>query len=178
MILLTVLSLNVFGDCLRDALDPKSKVRLGRGPRRQLRARGERGLMARFAVRRLLGMVVVLFAVSVIVFLIFNVIPNSDPAARIAGEKAPANEQLIANIKRNGASTNRCRSSTLTMMKQVFTGDLISYQSQHQRRRRNRRRDPRDPLALHRRRRDLDVVRRSSSATSRRSGRAGSPTGC
>ena len=28
MILLTVLSLNVLGDCLRDALDPKSKVRL------------------------------------------------------------------------------------------------------------------------------------------------------
>jgi peptide/nickel transport system permease protein len=27
MILLTVLSLNVFGDGLRDALDPKSKVR-------------------------------------------------------------------------------------------------------------------------------------------------------
>ena len=30
MILLTVLSLNVFGDGLRDALDPKSKIRLGR----------------------------------------------------------------------------------------------------------------------------------------------------
>ena len=28
MILLTVLSLNVFGDGLRDALDPKSRVRL------------------------------------------------------------------------------------------------------------------------------------------------------
>ncbi len=28
MILLSVLSLNVFGDGLRDALDPKSKVRL------------------------------------------------------------------------------------------------------------------------------------------------------
>jgi peptide/nickel transport system permease protein len=28
MILLTVLSVNVFGDGLRDALDPKSKVRL------------------------------------------------------------------------------------------------------------------------------------------------------
>ena len=39
----------------------------------------------RFAVRRIAGMVAVLFAISVIVFLIFNVIPNSDPAARIAG---------------------------------------------------------------------------------------------
>ena len=44
--------------------------------------------MARFAVRRLLGMLVVLFAVSVIVFLVFNVIPNSNPAARIAGKSA------------------------------------------------------------------------------------------
>ena len=31
MIALSVLSLNVFGDGLRDALDPKSKIKLGRG---------------------------------------------------------------------------------------------------------------------------------------------------
>ena len=37
--------------------------------------------MARFIARRLVGMVVVLFAVSVIVFLIFNVVPNSPPGA-------------------------------------------------------------------------------------------------
>ena len=41
-------------------------------------------LMARFIARRVIGMIAVLFAISVIVFLIFNVIPNSDPAARIA----------------------------------------------------------------------------------------------
>lgn len=35
--------------------------------------------MARFVIRRLVGMVFVLFAVSVLTFLIFNVIPNSDP---------------------------------------------------------------------------------------------------
>ena len=52
--------------------------------------------MARFVARRLLGMVAVLFAISIIVFLIFNVIPNSDPAARIAGKNAdPA---LIARV--------------------------------------------------------------------------------
>ena len=44
--------------------------------------------MARFIARRLLGMTAVLFAISVIVFLIFNVIPNSDPAVRIAGKNA------------------------------------------------------------------------------------------
>jgi ABC-type dipeptide/oligopeptide/nickel transport system permease component len=44
--------------------------------------------MGRFIVRRLIGMVAVLFAISVLVFLIFNVIPNSDPALRIGGKNA------------------------------------------------------------------------------------------
>jgi peptide/nickel transport system permease protein len=30
MIVLTVLSLNVFGDGLRDALDPRAKIRVGK----------------------------------------------------------------------------------------------------------------------------------------------------
>ena len=110
MILLTVLSLNVFGDGLRDALDPSSKVRLEAHAGHR-RARGDGGLMARFVVRRLVGMVLVLFAVSVLVFLIFNVIPNSDPAQRMAGKNAdpdPGQEHRT----RTGASTNRCRSST------------------------------------------------------------------
>ena len=55
-----------------------------------------RAPMARFIARRLIGMVAVLFAISVIVFLIFNVIPNSDPAARIAGKNA--NPELIARV--------------------------------------------------------------------------------
>ncbi len=44
--------------------------------------------MARFVVRRLVSMVFVLFAVSVLTFLIFNVIPNGDPAVRMAGKQA------------------------------------------------------------------------------------------
>ncbi len=54
--------------------------------------------MARFIARRVIGMIAVLFAISVIVFLIFNVIPNSDPAARIAGKNA--NPELIAQGQR------------------------------------------------------------------------------
>ena len=46
--------------------------------------------MGRFIVRRLIQMVFVLFAVSVLTFLIFNVIPNSDPAVRMAGEARSA----------------------------------------------------------------------------------------
>ena len=54
------------------------------------------------------------------------------------------------------------------MMKKVFTGELISYQNHTNVDEEIVDGDPRDPLALHRRRRDLDVLRRSSSATSRR----------
>ena len=133
MILLTVLSLNVFGDGLRDALDPKSKVRLEAhaGPGR---ARGNGGLMARFIARRLLGMVAVLFAISVIVFLIFNVIPNSDPAAAHGRQERDSGSWSPAST-RNGASTIRCPQQYLTMMKKIFTGELISYEAREKRRR-------------------------------------------
>ncbi len=84
--------------------------------------------MARFVVRRLAGMVAVLFAISVIVFLIFNVIPNSDPAARIAGQKSAGNKQLIANINEEWGFDEPLPAQYATMMKKVFSGDLVSYQ--------------------------------------------------
>ena len=54
--------------------------------------------MGRFIVRRVIQMVLVLFAVSVLVFLIFNVIPNSDPAVRMAGRHT--SESTIAAIRK------------------------------------------------------------------------------
>jgi len=81
--------------------------------------------MGRFVARRLLGMTGVLFAISVIVFLIFNVIPNSDPAARIAGKNAdPA---LIARVTADLGLDKPLPVQYLTMMKQIFTGELTSY---------------------------------------------------
>ena len=109
MILLTVLSLNVFGDGLRDALDPSRKC--GSRRARACRAGGNSRLMGRFILRRLIGMVPVLFAVSVLTFLIFNVIPNSDPAQRMAGKHATP-QPGRQHRPRNGASTNRCPSNT------------------------------------------------------------------
>ncbi len=82
--------------------------------------------MARFAIRRLLGMVAVLFAVSVLTFLIFNVIPSSDPAQRMAGKTATP--QLIANITEEWGFDDPLPQQYLTMMEKVFTGDLISYE--------------------------------------------------
>jgi peptide/nickel transport system permease protein len=84
--------------------------------------------MARFAVRRLLGMVLVLFAISVIVFLIFNVIPNSDPAQRIAGKNATP--QLVANVTEEWGFDEPLPEQYLTTMKLIFTGQLVSYSSQ------------------------------------------------
>jgi peptide/nickel transport system permease protein len=81
--------------------------------------------MARFAVRRLAGMALVLFAVSVLVFLIFNVIPNSDPAQRLAGKNATPT--LVKSIEEEWGFEKSLVVQYGTMMKKVFSGDLISY---------------------------------------------------
>jgi peptide/nickel transport system permease protein len=82
--------------------------------------------MARFIVRRLIGMFAVLFAVSVLTFLIFNVIPNSDPAQRMAGKAAtPA---LVASITEEWGFDEPLPQQYLTMMKKIFTNDVISYE--------------------------------------------------
>ncbi len=127
MILLTVLSVNVFGDGLRDALDPSRRCGSRRTPA-LVEPEGDGRLMGRFVGRRLLAMIFVLFAISVIVFLIFNVIPNSDPAQRIAGKNATP--ELVASITEEWGFDEPLPQQYLTMMKKVFTGDLISYSGQ------------------------------------------------
>src|SRR6201995_5769830 len=81
--------------------------------------------MVRFVTRRVIGMIAVLFAISIIVFLIFNVIPNSNPEVRIAGKNAdPA---LIARVSADLGLDKPLPVQYLTMMKQIFTGQLMSY---------------------------------------------------
>ena len=85
--------------------------------------------MGRFIVRRLLQMVFVMWAVSVLTFFIFNVIPNGDPAE----SGWPASTRTRPRSRRSarsGASTTTSSSSTGTMMKKVFSGDLVSYFTQ------------------------------------------------
>src|ERR687898_2605198 len=84
--------------------------------------------MARFIVRRLAQMVFVLWAVSVLTFFIFQVIPNGDPAERMAG-KQPREAQIEAIRKEWGFDDN-IFVQYVTTMKKVFTGDLISYTTQ------------------------------------------------
>ncbi len=84
--------------------------------------------MGRFVVRRLVGMLVVMFAVSVLSFLIFNVIPNGDPADRMAGKNSTPVQ--IAAIEQEWGFDEPIYTQYFTTMKKVFTGDLISYANQ------------------------------------------------
>jgi peptide/nickel transport system permease protein len=81
--------------------------------------------MARFIVRRLIAMVLVMFAISVITFAIFNVIPNGDPAQRIAGRQSTETE--IVAIRKEWGFDRSVFVQYGTTMKKVFTGDLVSY---------------------------------------------------
>jgi peptide/nickel transport system permease protein len=73
-------------------------------------------------------MLLVLFAISVIVFLIFNVIPNTNPAERIAGKNATP--ELVAQVEETWGFDEPLPVQYLKTMKLVFTGELISYSSQ------------------------------------------------
>jgi peptide/nickel transport system permease protein len=84
--------------------------------------------MARFVIRRLLSMVAVLFAISVLTFLIFNVIPNGDPALRLAG-RTPTPGQ-VENIRHQWGFDKPVYVQYVKTMEKVFTGDLVSYVNQ------------------------------------------------
>jgi peptide/nickel transport system permease protein len=84
--------------------------------------------MARFAIRRIAGMIAVLFAVSVLVFVIFNVIPNADPARQMAGRSATP--QLIASITEDWGFDDPLPQQYLRMMGNIFSGEVISYETE------------------------------------------------
>ena len=84
--------------------------------------------MGRFIIRRLVGMVVVMFAVSVLTFLIFNVIPNGDPADRMAGKNSTPVQ--IEAIEKEWGFDKPLYTQYATTMEKVVTGDLISYANQ------------------------------------------------
>ena len=76
--------------------------------------------MAAFALRRLIGMVLVLIAVSFLVFFIFIILPGGDPAVRIAGRTAT--QQNIQNIREAWGFDEPFYVQYATMMKQAFNG--------------------------------------------------------
>ena len=84
--------------------------------------------MARFIVRRLLSMLVVLFAISVLTFLIFNVIPGGDPALRMAGRQPDPGQ--LQRIREDWGFNEPIYVQYVKTMGRVFSGDLVSYSTQ------------------------------------------------
>ena len=84
--------------------------------------------MLTFLVRRLIGALLVLIAVSFITYLIFVKIPGGDPAQRIAGRTAT--DANIADIREKLRLNDPFYEQYWAMMKSLFSGDLKSYASQ------------------------------------------------
>jgi len=81
--------------------------------------------VTQFIVRRLMGMAAVLFAVSVIVFVVFMVVPKQNPAQTLAGKNATP--LLVKSIEEEWGFDESLPVQYGTMMKKVFTGELTSY---------------------------------------------------
>jgi peptide/nickel transport system permease protein len=84
--------------------------------------------MIGYVVRRLAWMIVVLFAVSVITFTIFQVIPDGDPAVRLAGRFADPQE--LAAVRREWALNRPLYLQYLILMGKILTGSVVSYTQQ------------------------------------------------
>ena len=82
--------------------------------------------MARFIVFRIVSMIFVLFAISVLVFLIFFATPGVDPAARIAGREA--DQQTLRQVRHDFGLDRPKPVQYVILMKKLFiTRDLTSY---------------------------------------------------
>ena len=83
-------------------------------------------------LRRLVEMVLVMFGISVVVFLIFFATPGADPAARIAGRNA--SPETVAAIRADFGLDRPLPVQYVRMMTRLFvTGDLTSFVNRGQR---------------------------------------------
>jgi len=78
--------------------------------------------------RVLVRLVVVLFAVSVLVFAVFQVIPGGDPAERMAGRGA--SQAQVEAVRREWGFDRSLPAQYAITMRKAFTGDLVSYRRQ------------------------------------------------
>jgi peptide/nickel transport system permease protein len=82
--------------------------------------------MSRFIVRRTVSAILLLFATSVVVFGIFEVIPSYNPAQAIAGRSA--NATVVAEVSQKFGFDKPVYVQYADTMKDIFTGQVIDYQ--------------------------------------------------
>lgn len=81
--------------------------------------------MLGFAIKRVVNMLLAMFAVSVLVFLVFNVIPAGDPEDRIAGKQA--NEITRKQVRKDFGFDEPLHVQYGLMMTKMANGSLESY---------------------------------------------------
>jgi peptide/nickel transport system permease protein len=82
-----------------------------------------------FVVRRLIGLLVVLFAITVLTFLIFFAIPGVDPTRTLAGRNPTP--ETVAAVRHEFGLDRSLPMQYLLMMKRLFISrDLVSYGNQ------------------------------------------------
>jgi peptide/nickel transport system permease protein len=81
--------------------------------------------MLRFIIRRSLSTILVLFAISIFTFLIFQAIPNGDPALRLAGRTATP--ETIASIRHSWGFDKPIYVQYVKTMGHILDGSVISY---------------------------------------------------
>ena len=84
--------------------------------------------MLRFIVRRCISVVLVLIAISILTFLIFQAIPNGDPALRLAGRLATP--QTVESVRKQWGFDKPIYVQYEKTMEKVLTGKVISYTQQ------------------------------------------------
>jgi peptide/nickel transport system permease protein len=84
--------------------------------------------MSTFVLRRVASMIAVLFAISLLTFVIFQAIPNGDPALRLAGRLATA--QQIQDVRKQWGFDRPIYVQYIKTMEKVFDGEVISYSQQ------------------------------------------------
>jgi peptide/nickel transport system permease protein len=85
--------------------------------------------MAVFVARRLIGLVVVLFAITVLTFLIFFATPGVDPTRALAGRN-PTPETVAAVRHQFGLDRSKPEQYALMMKRLFISRDLVSYGNQ------------------------------------------------
>ena len=84
--------------------------------------------MARFLLQRAVSVIAVLFAISVLTFLIFQAIPNGDPALRLAGRLATP--QQVADVRAQWGFDKPLYDQYFTTMGKILSGSVVSYTQQ------------------------------------------------
>jgi peptide/nickel transport system permease protein len=81
--------------------------------------------MVRFALRRLFSCIALLIAISILTFLIFVAMPNSNPALRLAGRTAT--QVQINAVEREWGFNKPIYVQYYKTMEKIFSGTVVSY---------------------------------------------------